>query len=97
MQVFGVYNDNTIEEPGVSTQHEEAIYKIAQYAKKNKIIQDLLSFLENEYGFKESVQTNKMMIEDIRQLFIAIAGEERSGRAELIKQQDKAQLGRTKK
>lgn len=95
-QVFGVEKRGKEEEPDVPKQ-SATINKIVQYAKKNNLTQDLIAFLEAEYGFKESVQVDKLMIEDIRQLFTAIVQENRSGKDELIKQQDRVQLGRTKK
>jgi hypothetical protein len=95
-QVFGVEKRGKEEEPDVPKQ-SATINKIVQYAKKNNLTQDLIAFLEAEYGFKESVQTDKLMIEDIRNLFTAIVQEQRSGKDELIKQQDRVQLGRTKK
>jgi len=95
-QVFGTYKRGKEEEPDIP-QQSATMNKIVQYAKSNNLVPDLIAFLEDEYGFKESVQSDKMMIEDIRQLFTAIVKEERSGRAELIKKYDRDQLGRTKK
>lgn len=95
-QVFGTYKKGDVEEPDIP-QQSPTMMKILQYAKKNNLVQELISFMEQEYGFKESVSSEKLMIEDIRKLFTAMVQENRSERAELIKQEDRVHLGRTKK
>lgn len=96
-QVFGTRknggDEDIPDEPGLS----DTVIKIAKYVKNNNLTQDVLDFMADEYGFKESYYPDKLMIEDIRQIFTAIVQEERSGRFELIKQHEKVQLGRTKK
>lgn len=96
-QVFG-------EDPDQESGHSapppasNAILKLAEYAKKNGLDKDLLAFLEQEYGIKESEEyTGKLVVEEIRDIFTAIVKEERSGRAELMKQHEQNQLGRSKK
>lgn len=96
-QVFG-------EDPDSETGHNapppasETIMKLADFAKKNGLDKDLIAFMEQEYGFKESYQNHgKIMVEQIRDIFTKIVKEERSGRAELVKQHEQTQLGRSKK
>lgn len=84
-------------EPDVPKQ-SATLSKVVQYAKKNGLTQDLIAFMQKEYGFTESFNSSgKLVVEDIREIFTRIVYEERLGRAELIKQQDKLQLGRFKK
>jgi hypothetical protein len=92
--VFGKQDDGEHNDPVAS----ETIQKIANYAIKNGIQTELISFLEKEYGFKESVlYKEKIVVEDIRRVFTEIIAEERSDRIELLRQIDKETLGRTKK
>ncbi len=91
-----VFGTNSDQEPDVPYQ-SATMLKIVQYAKANNIVAELISFMESEYGFRESTQNTKVMIEDVRRLFTAIVQEERTTRTELIKEQDKIFLGRTKK
>lgn len=95
-EVFGTTkSDDT--EPDVLGQ-SATIKKIVDYAKKNNLTQDLIAFMQKEYGFTESVNySGKLVVEDIRAIFTRIVQEERLGRAELIKQEDKSQLGRVRK
>lgn len=96
-EVFGTYDTGKSQEPDVPGQ-SPTLLKIVQYAKKNNLTQDLIQFMQQEFGFKESVShQGKIVVEDIRRIFTAIVQEERSGRAELIKQEDKIKLGRTRK
>lgn len=93
-EVFDVNDDDEIEIPGAT----ESIMQIVAYVKKYGMEQELISFLEKEYGFKESYSyPDKAMIEDVRNIFAAIVKEERSGRAKLMKTYEQTQLGRTKK
>lgn len=74
------------------------IQKIADYAIENNIAQDIIEFLESEYGLTESHSfTGKALVEDIREIFTAIVSEERTARSRLIRTQDKTQLGRNRK
>ena len=96
-QVFGAQDDDGDGEPDIP-QQSATLNKMVAYAKKNDLTQDLIDFMQKEYGFKESVNYgDKLVVEDIREIFTRIVQEERLGRAELIRQEDKSQLGRTKK
>jgi hypothetical protein len=97
IEVFGSKGEDGDGEPDVPKQ-SATLNKIVQYAKKNGLTQDLIAFMQKEYGFTESFNpSGKLVVEDIREIFTRIVYEERLGRAELIKQQDKLQLGRFKK
>lgn len=97
VQVFGEDPDDE-EGYGEPPEKSDTILKLAEYAKKNGLDKDLLAFLQQEYGFNESsVFAGKMVVEQIRDVFAAIVKEERSGRAELVKQHEQTQLGRSKK
>lgn len=93
--VLGKSKDSEeFEEPVASP----VVQKIADYAKKEGLADDLIEFMRREYKFDESMSyPDKVMIEDIRQIFSSIIHEERSARAELIKKEDIRQLGRGKK
>lgn len=86
-QVFGGTKKG-YEEPVASA----AIQKIADYAKKNGIEQELIKFLERDYGFG-----NKAVTEQIRDIFTNIVQEERTERARLLKEYEHTQLGRSRK
>jgi hypothetical protein len=95
-EVFGTEKDDEAE-PDVPGQ-SATLKKIVDYAAKNNLTQDLIAFMQKEYGFKESINYgDKLVVEDIRAIFTRIVQEERLGRAELIKQEDKSQLGRVRK
>ncbi len=75
-----------------------AIQKIANYAKQHGIDKEIIAFLEREYNIKESHEfEGKALIEDVREIFTYIALEDRTTRLNLIKEQDRTHLGRTKK
>lgn len=94
-EVFG--QDDSGESYAEPTQ-STAVLKIAQLAKNDGIAQEIIAFLQKEYGFTESRKyPDKAVIEDIRQIFTRIVKEERSGRTGLIKEYQQANLGRTKK
>lgn len=92
-EVFDVDDEGNVEIPGTT----ESITKIVAYVKKYGMEQEIISFLEKEYGFKESFYSGKAMVEDVRNIFAAIIKEQRSDRAKLIKTYEQTQLGRTKK
>jgi hypothetical protein len=99
--VFGKNKDDEYEEPVASP----TIRKIADYAKKNGIEDELKAFMQKEFGEQLGITQpqkkgwfgKKAVVEDIRQIFTEIVHEERLSRAELIKRQEKTQLGRTRK
>lgn len=91
----GVFGDSAEKSGDASSP---IIQKVADFAKKNDLVEDLIDFMAEEYKFTESyAHEGKAVVEDIRQIFDSIVQEERRGRAALIKKEDKAQLGRTKK
>lgn len=91
---FGTNNDGQYNEPIASP----AIQKLADYAKKAGLTQDLIAFMQKEYGFKESYShQGKVVVEDVRKIFDAIVYEERSALPKLIKDNEIRQLGRNKK
>lgn len=74
------------------------IQKVADYINKKELTNEIIEFMKREYQFNESMfYPNKVVVEDIRQIFSAIVHEERSARTELIKKNDINQLGRGKK
>jgi len=94
-KVFGKADTDTgFEDPVASP----TIQKIADYAKKAGIADDIVAFMRREYEFDESIlYPGKVVIEDVRQIFSAIVHEERTARVELMKKHDINQLGRGKK
>lgn len=95
-EVFGTEKSSGKEEPDIPRQ-SETLLKIVKHAKNSGLTQDIIDFMSKEYGFKESFQIDKIMIEDIKRVFTSIVQENRSGREALIQTQDRANLGRTKK
>jgi len=96
VQVFG--EDPTKKGEFDEPETSPAVQKIADYARQNGLEKDLIAFLEKEYGFTESVHFHgKAVVEDIREIFTSIVKEERLGRAELVKEHENTQLGRSKK
>lgn len=76
----------------------EAILKIAEYAKKSGIDQELIKFLQSEFGFKESAEfEGKALIEDVRFIFTQIIGEERKELPTLLRAEEYKYLGRNRK
>lgn len=95
--VFGEQGiDREEGEPDVTTQ-SPVLLKMVKYIKKNNLTQDIIDFMAKEFDFTESLKSQKIMIEDIRQVFSTIVHENRSNRDALISQQDSANLGRMKK
>lgn len=93
-EIFGKEDSGEYTKPAAS----DAILKIAQYAKETGIDKELISFLQKEYGFKEStVFDGKLMIEDIRRIFTRIVSEERSDLITLRKEYEHTAFGRNKK
>ena len=75
-----------------------AIIKIAEYAKKHNLANDLKLYMQQEYGFKESyTHLDKVVIEDIRNIFSMMVQEERLDRSKLINDCNIEQYGRRKK
>ncbi len=95
-EVFGQDDDSTDDhnEPMSSP----AVQELANFIIKSGLTGEIKQFLEAEYKFTESVRfPKKAVIEEIRQIFTKIVNEERHGREELIRTQEKTQLGRTRK
>lgn len=93
-QVFGQDDSGETMEP----EYSPAMQKLADYIVKNNMKDEMISFLEKNYQFKESVlYDGKLVVEDIRQIFTEIVHEERSGRSDRLRKLDKQLLGRTRK
>lgn len=95
-----VFNSGSNDEAG---DDEEAnpvgsrlVQRVADMAKEKGIDKAIRSFLEQEFGEELGIN-KKATYEDIRNIFTDILQEERSGRVELIKQEERLRLGRTKK
>ena len=73
------------------------IQKLADYIKKNGMLDDIKSFMQAEFGDELGIKESKMMYEEIRRVFMHIVQEERADRFELIRQIEQTQLGRMKK
>lgn len=76
-----------------------AIIKIAKYIEKNGLKEDVVRFMASEYGYttNESLETKKLVIEEIREIFQLIVNEERPNREALLRNNDFERLGRTRK
>jgi hypothetical protein len=74
----------------------EGVQKIADYIKKNGLQAEMIEFLKDQYSDEIGI-TEKVMFEDIREIFTAIVQEERSERVRLMKEDDRILLGRAKK
>lgn len=94
-QVFG--NDPDDEDSHDVPEQSDTTMRLARYIKKNGLDKEILQFLKQEFDFKESYKIDKLVIEDVRQIFTEIVKEERFGRVELIRQHEQIQLGRSKK
>lgn len=97
VKVFGEDPDSEegYEDPA---EGSPSIMKLAEYVKKHGIEAEVIAFLQKEYGFTESQMfSGKLVVEDIREIFTAIVHENRSGRAELVRDYENTQLGRSKK
>jgi len=85
------------------TKGSPAIFKIAEYAKKSGIDQDLIDFMQEEYKdliatIKESDDfSGKVVMEDIKKIFDNIIREDRYDLPELIRAEENTNLGRNKK
>jgi len=91
------FGKNKSGEPNVP-EASDAILKIAEYAKKSGIDQELIKFMQSEFGFKESVDfEGKALIEDVRFIFTQIIGEERKALPALLKAEEYKYLGRNRK
>ena len=104
-QVFGSTDDET----GYKTPAgSRSIQNIANYAKQHGIDGQLRDFMKQEFGEELGLEKpglmskifgkeKKAVAEEVRQIFTAMVQEERTGRPELIRQQEYTQLGRTRK
>lgn len=103
-QVFNIAGD-TKDDDYEAPAGSEVIKKLADYAKKFGIVDELKAFMEREFGEEMGLRQpkkkgwfkEKAVVEEIRQIFTSIVHEERTARTRLIKQQEQTQLGRTKK
>lgn len=106
LQGFG-YSDNEIEsvynhvlgeinlnQPPISP----TIQKIADYIIANDMKSEMIEFLEGNYAFKENKTfKDKLVVEEIREIFTHIVEEEGLNRPQMIKELDFERLGRYKK
>lgn len=93
--VFG-HSDDT--ESGYETPPDSAAtMKLARYIIKNDMQEEILQYLQDEFGIKETRFPETLVVEEIRQIFTQIVEEERSGRADLIRKHEQTHLGRSKK
>ena len=86
-----------------------AARKIAEFVKKNGLVDDVKDFLKSEYGEELGLTKpgmfdrvkrffgKKTMAEDVRAIFTAIVKEERANRTLLLRAHESAHLGRMKK
>lgn len=74
----------------------QAIVKLADYIERNGLKDDVVAFLKSELNINESIG-QKLVVEDIRAIFLAIIQEERKLKDTLVKEDDRVSLGRTKK
>ncbi len=107
LSVFGASDEEEFDMEGAITP---AVQKVADYAIKNGLVDELKSFLEKQYGEELGLTKSpgvfdklkgflgrKAVAEDVRQIFMQILSEERNDRAMLIKQMEYTQFGRKKK
>ena len=104
-QVFGSDKAGKPNEPTQSP----AIQKFADYAKKNGIDNELIAFMQREFGKELGLEQPGMMkkfgdmfkkkavAEEVRDIFTAIVNEERSDQPILVRQFQQIHLGRIKK
>lgn len=101
-----VFGDSEDEEGYADPETSPAVLKIAEYIKKKGMADEIVAFLEREYGQMLGTEKKpglmsrikkKFTTEDIRHIFTQIVKEERSNRTNLIRAQEQTHLGRKKK
>jgi len=98
--VFGGEEDKPDQPMGT-----QAVQKIAEYAQRAGIVDELKSFMAQEFGEELGIAQpkkrgwfgRKAVTEEVREIFTKIVQEERTDRLQLIKQQEQTNLGRTRK
>jgi hypothetical protein len=85
------------------TSHAEpvaspTVQKIANYAKKSNIVDELKKFMEEEYGEELGLVTKKKTTSDyIKKIFTEIVDLERTERKNLLRSQEQQSIGRYRK
>lgn len=101
-----VFGDSDDEEGYAEPETSPAVLKIAEYIKRTGITDNIVSFLERDYGQLLGTEDapglmsrikKKFTTEDIRHIFTHIVREERTDRIRLIRVQEQTQLGRKRK
>lgn len=101
-----VFGDSDEDEGYADPETSPAVLKIADYIKKKNMTNDMVQFLERDYGEllgtapKQGMLSRikkKFTTEDIRQIFTQIVKEERSNRINLIRAHEHTNFGRNKK
>jgi uncharacterized protein YbbK (DUF523 family) len=76
----------------------KAVTDIAEYIKQNNLTDEILKFMSETYGFKESYSyTGKVMVAEVKEIFTKIVNEEGLGRQQQIRSFERTNLGRTRK
>lgn len=99
-EISKVYNSVLANMKDASDDISSAVQKIADYAKKNGLADELKSILQKQYGFKSEPKKepgNNLVVEDIRDIFNLIIHEDRTELNELIDNQNQNNLGRIRK
>lgn len=101
-----VFGDSDDEEGYAEPETSPAVLKIAEYIKKSGMTDDIVAFLERDYGELLGTEEKPGLLsrikkrfttEDIRHIFTQIVQEERTDRIKLIRVQEQTQLGRKRK
>ena len=101
-----VFGDSDDEEGYAEPETSPAVLKIAEYIKKSGMTDNIVAFLERDYGELLGTEEKpgllsrikkKFTTEDIRHIFTQIVQEERTDRINLIRVQEQTQLGRKRK
>lgn len=101
-----VFGDSKDEEGYAEPETSPAVLKIADYIKKKGMTNDIINFLERDYGELLGTKQRpgwfsrikkKFTTEEIRHIFTEIVKEERSNRNNLMRAQEQQYLGRKKK
>jgi hypothetical protein len=102
VSVFGKDKEGEINEPVESV----TIQKVADFAKRHGLTDDLRKFMEREFGeelglkkggFLSKFFGRKAVSEEIRQIFTEIIKEERTNRLTLVREFEQERLGRARK
>jgi hypothetical protein len=95
-RVLKTDNSDTYHDVADAPARSKGVQQIADFIKKHGLQQEMIEYLEQEYGdelgIKESIN-----FDEIYQIFREIVKEERADRIRLLREEEKFLLGRTRK